>query len=358
MEFINRIPVNCFYISQTLSGYCTAYMYTFTDTYSTMGLDQSKGRPVLYADGNYNIPYERKSKNENLADFRIDDNRPTGWRTATFQIDGNLSRYENIWFGVFSQAWETCFDYTNNKFYYSSYSQLENTIPNDYPFENYEYQLINPSMYFINLPAQANYRFLTESVYFPNTINITETYRRFIKHTAGIMTFMETIHSFRRFVKDKIKITIHKWEKHSILKFIIDSVGVTTDFNKIKDFIYKIQEVITGNDKFNISSFYMRVLRSNAEITQKIQHWRLFLRRIFDKAINTTDTKHYAGFHRKLNDDVKTTGMTKRNLFIVILVKTKVFARDLIFGRFLVAKTELVIKSCICIELIIESRLN
>jgi hypothetical protein len=330
-------------------------MYTFTDTYSTMGLDQSKGRPVLYADGNYTMPYQRKSKNENLADFSINENQPAGWRTATFQINGNLTWGDNIWFGVFSQAWETCFDYTNNKFYYSSYPQLENTIPKDYPFESYEYQLINPSMYFTNSPSQGNYRFITEYVYFPNNLNITETYRRFIKQTAGVLTYIGLLNSFRRYVKDKIEITIHKWEKHNILKFLHDSIGVKTEFHKLREYIYKIKEIITGNDKFCFSSFYMRVLRSNVEITQKIKNWKLLFRKIFDIAINKSDTERYAEFYRKQNDDVKTTEMMKRSLVIVIRIITKVLFNDFIIGRLLIARTELTIKSCVCREIVIES---
>jgi hypothetical protein len=84
----------------------------------------------------------------------------------------------------------------------------------------------------------------------------------------------------------------------------------------------------------------------------------LLLRKLIDIAGSLTKTASNFEFYRYQKDDIKITEIVKRNLFIVVFIKTKLFVRDFIIGRFLIAKTELVIKSCVCREFVIESHIR
>jgi hypothetical protein len=71
-----------------------------------------------------------------------------------------------------------------------------------------------------------------------------------------------------------------------------------------------------------------------------------------------TETKHRAEYHRKQQDTAYSEAVSLRHLFIFIRLITGAYIRDYIIGRFLKSKEELIIKSPVCRELILESTLH
>jgi hypothetical protein len=60
----------------------------------------------------------------------------------------------------------------------------------------------------------------------------------------------------------------------------------------------------------------------------------------------------------KLSDNVQVTGRVFRGLLLFVRIVTGVFVRDYLLGRFLKAKQEIVLKSPVCREIILESKIG
>jgi hypothetical protein len=77
-----------------------------------------------------------------------------------------------------------------------------------------------------------------------------------------------------------------------------------------------------------------------------------------DDVSNTDKQGRYAYYGRLVHDGVRVLDFTVRRLWLVVRIVTTSFIRDFVLHRFLHAKEELVIKSRVCLELEIESRLQ
>jgi hypothetical protein len=83
-----------------------------------------------------------------------------------------------------------------------------------------------------------------------------------------------------------------------------------------------------------------------------------YLRDLFVEAGNMAETGHKAEYYRKQTDTAFTEAVSLRHLFIFIRLLTGAYIRDYIIGRFLKSKEELVIKSPVCREIILDSTLH
>jgi hypothetical protein len=83
-----------------------------------------------------------------------------------------------------------------------------------------------------------------------------------------------------------------------------------------------------------------------------------YLRGLFIEAGIRTETKHLADYHREALDSADISAVPLRHLFIFIRLVTASYIRDYILRRFLKSREEVVIKSPVCRELNLESRLH
>jgi hypothetical protein len=72
----------------------------------------------------------------------------------------------------------------------------------------------------------------------------------------------------------------------------------------------------------------------------------------------SSETTRQADFYRKESNTVRAEGSLFRHLLIFVRILTASVVRDFILRRFLVAREELVLKSCITIDLKLESKIN
>ncbi|MDR0474650.1 MAG: hypothetical protein LBH43_13385 [Treponema sp.] len=293
LMFEGSIPVNRFLVSETINGICTAYMYSHVDNY-----DEAGGRPILYSD-NGNSPLTRKSMNEGFADFTVSGSKPAGWRSATFNSNGHITSGSYIWFGVFADFfWEPRFDY-GAKCYSGDWYDKGSSIPNTYPHYNINwFSDFKLSMYFTYTSAAQNFvRTLTQGVTLSDNRKLTADYKRSLVQKAGINSLIE----------------------------------------RYKTFFLKLNERVKNNDTIKHIAAYSRGLSDTAGIDGKAKIGRTYL------AIIT--------------DTVQTAGSVFRGLVLLVRIITGVFIRDYILRRFLKAREELVLKSKICREITLESKM-
>jgi hypothetical protein len=102
----------------------------------------------------------------------------------------------------------------------------------------------------------------------------------------------------------------------------------------------------------------MRVIQDTGTVGDDLGHTADYLRGLFVEAGTMAETTHRAEYHRKQQDTAYSEAVPLRHLFIFIRLLTGAYIRDFIIGRFLKSREEIIIKSPVCREMILESRLH
>jgi len=365
-----QIPVNRFLVPETITGQCTAYLYSNADD------PYSGGRPVLYSD-NGNSPLIRKSMNEGLADFRVISGKPAGWRTATFNSNGSIASGTYIWFGVFTEyCWYPRFDY-GSKCYMDWWDDYD-SIPNTYPHYDINwYENFKLSMYFTYTSAQNYVRTLTQGVTLSDKRKLTGEYYRGMKQTAGVNSILRRFETFYRkcassvynsmgigrfplFVRnvtENIKVTTDKKENCDFSRNCKENITVISRIDKLKSIFAEIRDVLNADDAQTFSVLFIRSVPDDVQITHIFGHWWEIIRCLRTSAGSTAETERKAEYYRFPADTVQAAGSLFRGMFLFVRIVSKIFIRDYIIGRFLIAREELVLKSRIVRELVIDSRI-
>jgi hypothetical protein len=102
----------------------------------------------------------------------------------------------------------------------------------------------------------------------------------------------------------------------------------------------------------------MRVTQDTGTVGDDLGHTADYLRGLFVEAGTMAETKHRAEYHRKQQDTAHSEAVPLRHLFIFLRPVTFSLVRDYLISRFLRSREELVIKSPVVKELILESRVQ
>jgi hypothetical protein len=119
-----------------------------------------------------------------------------------------------------------------------------------------------------------------------------------------------------------------------------------------------VQSNFNATDNQSFSVLFVRSLPETATPSDKSRHIGTFIRNLLLNADTIAETSHTAEYYRFQKDNVQTKGPVFRGLLLFVHIVTKVFIRDYLLGRFLIAKEDLQLKSVICRELTLESKVN
>jgi hypothetical protein len=122
---------------------------------------------------------------------------------------------------------------------------------------------------------------------------------------------------------------------------------------------FRILSGYAGNGD-STSSFItrMRVIQDTGTVGDDTGHTADYLRGLFVEAGTMAEIKDKAEYHRKQQDTAGSEAVSLRHLFIFIRLITGAYIRDFIIGRFLKSREEIVIKSPVCRELILDSKVH
>ena len=371
LMFELSIPVNRFLVPEPITGLCTAFAYVNQDDW------EAGGRPILYSD-NGNSPQIRRSMNEGLMDFRVVSGKPVGWRSATFNSNGTIASGTNIWFGIFCEYyWLPRFDW-GARCYADWWDHLPG-IPNTYPIWSvnhfYDFRL---SMYFTYTSAQNYVRTLTQGITLTDTRRLTADYRRNATETTRVNTVVSRFPAFfrkceltvrntmslsrfpvfNRSVNDNVRAGLIKKENLSYSRSCTDDVKVNCENKRVHNVIRTIQNNLRGLDNKSVSLVYVRSVTDETIVNDKSSHLGSFIRSLFITADSTAETTHGAIYHRFHADAVQADGSVFRGLLLFVKIISQVFIRDYLLSRFLKSRQEIVLKSCVCKELKLESKIG
>jgi hypothetical protein len=309
--FEGSMPVNRFLVSETINGTCTAHFYINEDD------RDNGGRGVIYSD-NGNKPQTRRSRQEAFIDMRVNTNTPKGWRSGTFSTDGSIASGSYIWFGCFADFfWFPRFDY-GSKLFAGDWYDIGDSVPNNYPtyYEGW-FKDFKLSMYFTYSSAQNYVRTLTQGVKLSDNRKIKTDYSR----------------------------------------KAIQTVNANTDTKPLQIFIRKLQEAVQGLDCSSFPVLFLRIVIESESMTDLVKQTKALFRGLTDTVGIESDAKPGRFYFLTLTDTVHAVGYVFRGLLLFVRIVTQVFVRDYLLGRFLKARSELELKSCIQREIELESRI-
>jgi len=365
------IGVNRFLVPDLLNGSATAYVYAYNDDYDGVC------KPVLYSD-NGNTPLSRRSVNEGSFDIAVRNGKPAGWRSVAFQTNTSIASGTYLWFGIFAEWFAPRFDY-GTKYYGFGYDHLGYNIPNTYPLlnaNNYlDYKL---SMYFIYGPAQNYVKTLTQGVRLSDTKKLTGNYKRSLTQTVGVSPLIRRIGNFYRNcfmtvynslmlnrypvfyrkVAENINVIFDLFHTRLLLRNCNDNLNVNSQTDRMFNAFRKIQDSLSTTDNQFYPVLFVRSVNENVQITDIFSHWGAFFRGLRINAESTAETKRIANYYRMNKDTVQTVGVGLRSLFMFVRVASRVIFRDYILRHFLRAKEDFKMKSPICREIVLDSRID
>jgi hypothetical protein len=83
-----------------------------------------------------------------------------------------------------------------------------------------------------------------------------------------------------------------------------------------------------------------------------------YIRGLYTEAESMAETRYEGEYYRKVQNTAHSEAVPLRHLFMFIRLVTVSLVRDYLIPRFLRSREELVIKSAVAREVIIESRIN
>jgi hypothetical protein len=282
-----------------------------------------------------------------------------------------------IWFGIFCDMFYPRFDF-GAKCYRNGFDDVEDDIPNSYPFyyTNTSYDL-KLSMYFTYVNAQNYVRTLTQGVKVNDGRKVTASYKRSLSQSVKANTVIKRINSivrkcvmtvrntmslqrfttFYRKAIEQVKIYSGFSFMRSLVRKCIDTISVRFGMNRLQGFLRTIQEKVKSFDSRSYPLLIIRNVDDRNNIYEITQRKAEYIKQIETQADTSGETLHRAEYYRMNHDDVQADGLALRSLLMVVRIVSRLFSRDYFFFRFLKAKEELKLKSCITREIFLDSRI-
>ncbi|GHV93331.1 hypothetical protein AGMMS50268_38340 [Spirochaetia bacterium] len=382
---------NRYLIPETFNGTAQAYVYAWFDDYD------GRCKPVLYSDNN-NVPLTRKSALEGNFDIEVSRNKPAGWRSTPFSTNGSIAAGTYIWYALFCDFFCIRFDF-GAKCYWelrgNGVTEIPNTFPVGSPNSYYDFKV---SMYFSYTSAQHYTRTLTQGVNLSDTRKLTADYKKTLvmngqnttdlghgssyyrEHSAQVRgaDTVPWLRGFYRNISETIQIRNPLGYCQDFLRQVLETAKAFTDTGRNN--ANRRTVLTTGGSNDGITQgrgFFRSVLtisqsgdtnNSMISLTRNIAEWAAalesaghqgdYIRGLYVTAGSIAETDHAADYYRKQEDTAYSEAIPLRSLFMVIRLVTVGLVRDFILKRFLKSNEDIVLKSPVCREIEIDSRIH
>jgi hypothetical protein len=147
-------------------------------------------------------------------------------------------------------------------------------------------------------------------------------------------------------------------QNRSLARKCIDDVAAVTTTIRIHNALRKAADGLSFFDRQTFSVLFIRSVSDTALPSDKMRHLGSFIRGLFINAASIAETSHKAEYYRFQKDNVQTKGAVFRGLLLFVHIVTKVFIRDYLLARFLKAREDLILKSAISREIILDRRVS
>jgi hypothetical protein len=137
-----------------------------------------------------------------------------------------------------------------------------------------------------------------------------------------------------------------------------DSAGIGSVMGGMVAFFRTLSGLAGGRDSAGSFVVHMRLIQDMKTLEDETGHTADYLRGLFIEAGNIAEVTHRGEYHRSQQDTAYSEAVSLRHLFIFLRLITGAYIRDYIIGRFLKSREEIIIKSPVRREIILESRVS
>jgi hypothetical protein len=231
---------------------------------------------------------------------------------------------------------------------------------------------------YLDAASAAYSRTLTQGVKLADSRKLAGAYKRSATQTVRGNTALNRLEGFYRKCVTEVKNTMLLKREPVFIRAVVERIRavmstgnnrelkrdienrVSADSgNTFKRALWRnVINAIYANDGVKSPVLVSRFILERLNATDTAGHWGDYLRGLFAEAGNIAETKHTAEYHRKQRDTAHNEAIPLRHLFVFIRLLTGAYIRDFIIGRFLKSREELVIKSPVCREITLESKLH
>jgi hypothetical protein len=147
-------------------------------------------------------------------------------------------------------------------------------------------------------------------------------------------------------------------KSRGLLRNCSETVKAGSETQRSQGFYRKAYEGIGGTDAMSFPVLFLRSLPEAVRLTDSKTQWAAYVRGLRTEAASMAETRHGGEYYRKQTDTVQAAGMPFRSLLIFVRLLTTAFVRDFLLRRFLKSNEELVLKSPVSRELILDSTIH
>jgi hypothetical protein len=306
---------------------------------------------VLYFDDLNSMT--RMSKAEGSFDITVNSGKPAGWRSTTFQVKDTIEEYNWPWFGICCDRFSPRFDFG----WRCCLNPVENDIPDTFIpiFYPYDFRI---SMYFAYAMQGVHTRVITQWAMPSETRKLAGNYQRSAAQTAQGTTEINRIGDFCRSMAQSVKIVMYLNRPLALIRKLTQQAGVGDKGRRFVSMLRKsAQTAETGSGVQRIIQA-KRAIENTDTPEMTIDRKQDFQRDIVHRGTMQAAALRNMGYVKRVYDTAKSKGVALRHLFIFLRLLTGAHIREYIIGRFLKSKEELSIKSPVCREIIIDSKLH
>jgi hypothetical protein len=185
-----------------------------------------------------------------------------------------------------------------------------------------------------------------------------ETFFRECVMTVTNSMKVDRFPAFVRLIAENVRPIMANYESRALARKCNDNAKADTVIKKSREFFRNVKEIVTDLDYQEFKLLIMRSIQEAIGVSHTLRNWGIFIRSIKNNAESEAETKHKGAYYRKQSDKVQAAGLVFRGLFIFVRIVAEVFIRDFILRRFLKARSELVLKSCVVREIVLDSKLS
>jgi hypothetical protein len=360
--------------------------------------------PLLYSDDTNHPEYLLNYENSfaNILGMSKPGSFIPRWNQSMIQTDGSIAANTDIWFGYCGRNGVMRFDYGAPFFQSQDYvvdldvleeygnyfemahdwnlydiSDMEDdqsgVRANVFPGARYDMKV---SMY-LAIPASYT-RTVTQWVKPTETRKLTGKYQRSVKQTAQGTADANRFEGFCRRVEDTAGSATYTGVARTVaIRLIVavaalyeteagggfnrgigDTAGNSSRMSGTVAFFRALFGFAENEDSIGSFITYRRLIQDTETMKDETGHTADYLRGLFVEAGSIAGNTHRGEYRRIQQDTAGSEAVPLRHLFIFLRLLTGASIRDYIIGRFLKSKEELIIKSPVCREIILDSKLH
>jgi hypothetical protein len=351
LELELRMALNKFKTPALMEGAYNTYVYINKAGYSIWSPDGVYA-PFMYTNNN-NKPKKILNTSINSQYAKVNSTNPPKWFNRMITVD-RIGADTDIWFGIFGDIGiQLRFDYGTQ--FYMPYIEAS-IYPEEveYYYETYD----NPFLEFITDMGLDDISYtrdgLTDPTYDGRNANLGQ--RMDFKVS---MYFQIIQQSYTRTLTQGVKLADKGNRIQRITKGLMESIKVNQGTRRIYDTIRKVADkAVNQGQVLRKNGMFRRNISDSGSSNTENRNKAQYKRELEDNSDVAGETNRITDYVREQQDTMTILGEVKRIRGIFIKLVSGGMIRDYITGRFLKAREEVVLKSAVCREIILNSRIH